>query len=282
MIKLGLTHRSLGILHPAVVFNDELKRTCRQATEQFLNVDQSCSYKHPKTDEKCINSSFGHAKGHQPQDGSWIIKGSFVKNDKFDVDGFIQLASAEVERLLKVLNNSGMDRQYHRHLAAAEYRKKLRAIPDQTFWTNSFTRKWADQFNLKFGGIAGAALEWKASVCYGCLFGRPEYKLPCNHVLCSDCVREFDESPPETAYPGIALHRSCILCESRAGDRWPTTLRYRPSLGGIRVLSLDGGGVRGIVELSILQRLEQLLDFDMPLGEIFDLMVGTSAGKDSR
>jgi len=264
------------------VFNDELKRTCRQATEQFLNVDQSCSYKHPKTDEKCINSSFGHAKGHQPQDGSWIIKGSFVKNDKFDVDGFIQLASAEVERLLKVLNNSGMDRQYHRHLAAAEYRKKLRAIPDQTFWTNSFTRKWADQFNLKFGGIAGAALEWKASVCYGCLFGRPEYKLPCNHVLCSDCVREFDESPPETAYPGIALHRSCILCESRAGDRWPTTLRYRPSLGGIRVLSLDGGGVRGIVELSILQRLEQLLDFDMPLGEIFDLMVGTSAGKDSR
>ena len=50
-------------------------------------------------------------------------------------------------------------------------------------------------------------------------------------------------------------------------------------MSGIRVLSLDGGGVRGIIQLSILKRLEDLTGLGLPLGELFDLMVGTSAGK---
>lgn len=60
---------------------------------------------------------------------------------------------------------------------------------------------------------------------------------------------------------------------------WPYRVEYRPDLSGIRVLSLDGDGVKGIIQLSILQRLEQLVGLDMPFGEFFDLMVGTSAGK---
>lgn len=43
---------------------------------------------------------------------------------------------------------------------------------------------------------------------------------------------------------------------------WPYRVEYRPDLSGIRVLSLDGDGVKGIIQLSILQRLEQLVGLD--------------------
>lgn len=51
-----------------------------------------------------------------------------------------------------------------------------------------------------------------------------------------------------------------------------------PKLAGARILSLDGGGVRGIVELETLRRLEQQIGLDLAIGDFFDLIVGTSAG----
>ena len=45
---------------------------------------------------------------------------------------------------------------------------------------------------------------------------------------------------------------------------------------GVRVLSLDGGGVRGLAALLVLERLEQLAA--ARTGDLFDLVVGVSAG----
>lgn len=77
------------------------------------------------------------------------------------------------------------------------------------------------------------------------------------------------------------MHTECVLCSSRENKvgTWPYSVEYRPDLSGIRLLSLDGGGVRGIIQLSILKRLEALIDLEMPFGELFDMMVGTSTGK---
>ncbi|MBW4564282.1 MAG: patatin-like phospholipase family protein [Mojavia pulchra JT2-VF2] len=43
-----------------------------------------------------------------------------------------------------------------------------------------------------------------------------------------------------------------------------------------RILSLDGGGIRGVVAASILAAIEQQID--QPLNEYFDLIAGTSTG----
>ncbi|MEO0969847.1 MAG: patatin-like phospholipase family protein, partial [Cyanobacteria bacterium J06639_18] len=43
-----------------------------------------------------------------------------------------------------------------------------------------------------------------------------------------------------------------------------------------RILSLDGGGIRGIVTAQILSLIEKQID--QPLNEYFDLIAGTSTG----
>ncbi|KAF5684647.1 hypothetical protein FDENT_6652 [Fusarium denticulatum] len=68
------------------------------------------------------------------------------------------------------------------------------------------------------------------------------------------------------------------LAMSSSSDKWPFVTTIRPPICGLRVLSLDGGGVRGIVELTILNRLEKEIGLGFPIGSFFDLIVGTSTG----
>lgn len=52
--------------------------------------------------------------------------------------------------------------------------------------------------------------------------------------------------------------------------------RFRPSKAPRRVLSIDGGGIRGIIPALVLTHLER--HTGKPCCELFDLMVGTSTG----
>ena len=52
--------------------------------------------------------------------------------------------------------------------------------------------------------------------------------------------------------------------------------RFRQSSSPRRVLSIDGGGIRGIIPALVLAHLEQ--QTGRPCSELFDLMVGTSTG----
>jgi len=54
--------------------------------------------------------------------------------------------------------------------------------------------------------------------------------------------------------------------------------RLKPPTAGYRALSLDGGGVRGIVELAILRHLVEKLDLGVEAHQLFDFFAGTSAG----
>jgi patatin-like phospholipase/acyl hydrolase len=49
-----------------------------------------------------------------------------------------------------------------------------------------------------------------------------------------------------------------------------------PSVGRINILSIDGGGIRGIIPAAILAALREGIGFD--LHEVFDLICGTSTG----
>ena len=45
------------------------------------------------------------------------------------------------------------------------------------------------------------------------------------------------------------------------------------------LLILYSGGIRGILELTILQKILDEVGFDIPIQELFDLAIGTSTGR---
>ncbi|OAP64551.1 hypothetical protein AYL99_00523 [Fonsecaea erecta] len=132
--------------------------------------------------------------------------------------------------------------------------------------------------------------------CFACLQYAPDHVLPCGHGFCEDCVKDFGTVLPQRSYH-YALDE-CVLCGTTAAQwheqrnkraaalgRLPEpplpqsqVARLSPRCGGIRVITLDGGGIRGIVELALIQKIEQRTGLGLPIAEFFDLVVGTSTG----
>ena len=70
----------------------------------------------------------------------------------------------------------------------------------------------------------------------------------------------------------------CILCQ----ETWQgqaQEVRLTPRCAGLRILTLDDGGVRGILELKLLEKIVAAVDQDIPVRDLFDLVVGTGTGK---
>ena len=105
--------------------------------------------------------------------------------------------------------------------------------------------------------------------CLFCLRQKPEHFLTCGHALCEICIKII-----RIAQSGKELHfevSSCVLCLSQG----KLIARLKPATAGCRILSIDGGGIRGVVPLEFLDLLQKLID--CPLQDLFDLAVGTSS-----
>jgi hypothetical protein len=111
------------------------------------------------------------------------------------------------------------------------------------------------------------------SLCLGCLTSHPSEVLSCGHVLCQACISE--EVCP-VSLPLLCVNSAdkptikdeiwtgsqkilsyCPIC-GRQVDFSPTR-SILPPTAGYRALSLDGGGIRGIVQITILQAIEREL-----------------------
>jgi len=209
----------------------------------------------------------GHALGHQNDQGLVIQAGGLFLSDDFDCQAFLDTIAAAVNVVMVGIDKEApMNRLEWRQSAAKAHRRSLTRL------RRAGGFPWATRWGEVENDFANGS-----NICYACFFGRPEYRLPCNHAICAICVQDFDETPKESGYPGLHIHRSCVVCLA-SGDGWPYEMRVKPRLAGVRILSLDGGGVRGIVELVVLKKLEEQTGLGIPLGSFFDLMVGTSAG----
>ncbi|KAK1657663.1 hypothetical protein BDP55DRAFT_734742 [Colletotrichum godetiae] len=107
--------------------------------------------------------------------------------------------------------------------------------------------------------------------CLVCLARAPEYPLSCGHAICAVDVRRMTEC-------GLLPINACPLCARPVRE---FKYKGRPKTKGVNVLSIDGGGIRGIIPLQILRLVEQKLSSylpDYPVQNHFDLAVGTSSG----
>jgi hypothetical protein len=120
--------------------------------------------------------------------------------------------------------------------------------------------------------LGGAENFQSHSTCFCCLREMPEHPLPCQHVLCERCVFDHGKQKDNTTVEIL----ECPLHDARFELPW--LVRFKPINAGVRVLALDGGGIRGIVELEVLLRIEEYFDYKIPIQRFFDLIVGTSTG----
>src|SRR5262249_1408258 len=108
------------------------------------------------------------------------------------------------------------------------------------------------------------------STCLGCLVISPSVLLSCGHTFCETCVVDITEERHNIH------HISTIKCPFCANDE-TFSPRLLPPRAGYRILSLDGGGVRGIALIHLLAAIEKQC-FGIPIFYLFDFIVGTSIG----
>ncbi|KAM7201004.1 hypothetical protein V8F20_005013 [Naviculisporaceae sp. PSN 640] len=248
-------YRSLdgqGALEREQELADETQRGLRR----FRNSYWRCETK-DKLGRRCMNYLETHEKGHQftrdvpsrrsrrsSASNDWVEHETLEfgrYHDSYDVDNFFERLWSHVSRL------KAEESDIHGCLASAARHCGVSKISSQR-------------------------------TCLSCLSRCPTNMLPCNplqHGICESCIERCGHIQPGDS---IAYFKTCPLgCRFTV---WPSPwmIRVKPQCAGARILSLDGGGIRGIVELVILSEIQKTVGLGIPIQDLFDLALGTSTG----
>ncbi|KAI0902824.1 hypothetical protein F4823DRAFT_629883 [Ustulina deusta] len=224
---------------------NDLVEEARRGLERFRARFWRCEAKDSSGQRRCKNYWEGHVKGHQFDDISLGIHEASAENlavgafqSSYDPEAFSERLWAEVTRLRT--RRDAMDQ-----LAPAAVSCSVASITGQR-------------------------------TCLACLSNTPTNMLPClpkQHCVCEDCIRRYSRQYGGSSTISIT---SCPLGCSLTKTPW--TIRVKPPTAGARILSLDGGEIRGIAELAILTEIEREVKMGIRIQDLFDLVVGTSTG----
>jgi hypothetical protein len=124
--------------------------------------------------------------------------------------------------------------------------------------------------------LSAAQPDWlnmySETTCLVCIRERPQYRLPCGHIICETCIRRYGDQSDIWTFD---IH-NCFLCTRETSQ---VNINMKPPTATARLLSLDGGGARGIIPLVFLQALEERIGLPYPVQGNFDFLFGTSSGK---
>ncbi|KAH8809385.1 hypothetical protein F5884DRAFT_858885 [Xylogone sp. PMI_703] len=113
--------------------------------------------------------------------------------------------------------------------------------------------------------------------CVWCMQNFPTERFSCGHWICSSCVVEIG-SRSEDDCRAVIVER----CDQHPGGGMelvpPFEFLDLPKTVGRRLLSLDEGGVRGILQLELLADIQACLGEQIPIQDCFDLIGGTGIG----
>jgi hypothetical protein len=120
------------------------------------------------------------------------------------------------------------------------------------------------RFFRRWGGL------YSTTTCLVCLCRPPEHMMPCKHALCDTCVVVFGKSSSLGEYHWDI--NECPVCD----ESCHVSIRQLPPTKHPVILSLDGGGVRGLIQLGLLRALEKRIG--LPIASLPDLCLRTSVG----
>lgn len=230
---------------------------CDSALEDFCAIFWPCTF-HNKRGERCVNVKERHTKGHQNRRGNIIGTGPYEAKFTFDdfAEEWLQYLRQSVLEIEKGLNSE--------------------VVTSQSTDIVIMTKIHQVNVNSFYHRVGGAQRFVSHCTCFCCLRELAEHPLPCGHVLCTPCIHGYGK--PHNELPGSYTVASCPLHDFDAVFRVPSEIIFKPQLAGVRVLALDGGGMRGIVILEVLRKIQYELGNRIPIQEFFDLIVGTSTG----
>ncbi|OJD31446.1 lysophospholipase-like protein [Diplodia corticola] len=227
------------------------------ALENFCNSHWPCEFVKPGTTSRCVNVRSGHAKGHQSKNGKVLAVGIYQSHfsytthrEEFERNVYFNLKDLHAVLCERVRDGEPED------IVAAD-------VHQNTVLANFVARCSRDRGNSLFSSH---------TACFCCLFELPEHALPCGHIICTSCAQVFGSSSVNE----LTVPR-CPICPPEANE-CHYKIPLKPKGAGVRILTLDGGGMRGIVELEVLLAIERAMGGKLPIQSFFDLIVGTSTG----
>ncbi|KAK5133613.1 hypothetical protein LTR08_007561 [Meristemomyces frigidus] len=231
------------------------------AMGEYLELHSLCSYVSADETRRCMLVKARHQpKGHQDEQGI-IAAGDYEA--ALDT-GFVQQWKAQLRSAIE-----GMHRDFSYELEQASQAVDTQAVPEERIALDIHV----ENLNTFFESVGPAAAICSHATCFCCLMDVPEHPLPCSHVLCTACIFAYGKQAKSlVALTCCPLHRDAT--------KWakPALVKFKPAGAGVRILSLDGGGIRGIVQLEVLRAIEQSLGGYLPVQTFFDLIVGTGTG----
>lgn len=252
---------------------------CKAALYRFCDEHVPCEFKSKKCPE-CKNDKSAHAaKGHQNEKGQ-IIDGDYVSSfeAKTYESEWIESLRSRMKSLEEAFD-AQRTRQLHsrdrgrpavtkgRHAAKARSEDEIAAV-----------RLHSETLIEFFSQSSSGQQCFSNSTCFGCLMAVPETPLPCGHAFCKSCISEHGQT-----YNDLVTYLK--RCPLHPREEFDWEVQQKPEFAGIRILTLDGGGIRGIVELEILKAIESRINVGpansssfIPVQRFFDLIVGTSTG----
>ncbi|KAK4446666.1 acyl transferase/acyl hydrolase/lysophospholipase [Podospora aff. communis PSN243] len=237
--------------------------------EPFFEEHWPCEQRHPRTRARCVNVRARHAKGHQTDNGKVFAAGEYVSGFTLDeyrkefLDNVYCCLVKILDRLEESLQTTTTEDMSEMLVASFLHRDLV--------LTGFFRCVDPPEKRRHTGPLASQ------SACFCCLLGTGQHPLPCGHLLCTECVMTFGKFDPAAAAVGM---NECPIGGGAccSPSQFPVLIRMKPRSSGVRALTLDGGGIRGIVELEVLKCIERALGGSLRIQSFFDLIVGTSAG----
>lgn len=118
------------------------------------------------------------------------------------------------------------------------------------------------------------ALVYSNETCLGCITRRPQYRLQCGHLVCQNCIRTFYHA--DDSDPWVFKSDACHICAVSTPN---LSIRLAPDTCRARVLSIDGGGIRGAAPIGFLKTIQDAIGIPhYDVQRNFDIMFGTSSG----
>ena len=242
------------------MFDRTLRRVCDRAIQTYQNKYQRCAFIFPDG-QRCKAIRLTHPEHCNSDEKGSTVPGNFDSADYSEAPGdtLRKIEHSFVEMFKELCSHTigGSWLRLPPFPILADFRRRVLAstsLQESDFWKTAKSNK----------------------ACFACLQSVPDHALPCGHVFCEQCVEDFGRSS-EDERSCIEITQ-CVLCLSK----WltpPQRIRLKPKFAGVRVLTLDGGGIRGIVELAILAEIERRVGLGIPIRDMFDLIVGTSTGE---